>query len=419
MPTEHTTSNDARPLLLTLGLPTFGLAFAITVLTTYGPSIVLGLTHSAAKTGALIGGEGAFALVIPLISGGLSDRLKGASRFGKRMPFVLVGGPLAGGGLALLPFAPDYQLAGIFILAFFVGYYLYYPPYRAIYADLLPKRLLARAQSSQAVMRGAGLGIALIAGGTLLSAWKPLPFILGAAVLGVTTLPLRPIHRLTRTLPPTPHEEPASGNPVAELLLHNRSLQIFAAANAIWEYSFAGLKTFIVLYVVKGLGHSYSLASAVIAIVAVAYVIGAPIASRLAEHYGIVRVMEVAAAIYGALLTGSVLSTTITPMLVVLPLGAMAGSILMTLPQALAFTLAPDTNQGAAAGLVDFSRAIGVVLGPVLVGAAVSATSSSLSATHGYAAMWPMIGVPMLVSLALLHLLRDRVDPVPQHSAPA
>ena len=30
---------------------------------------------------------------------------------------------------------------------FFVGYYLYYPPYRAIYADLLPRRLLARGRS--------------------------------------------------------------------------------------------------------------------------------------------------------------------------------------------------------------------------------------------------------------------------------
>ena len=63
--------------------------------------------------------------------------------------------------------------------------------------------------------------------------------------------------------------------------------------------------------------------------------------------------------------------TTVGPMLINLPIGALAGAILMTLPQALAFTLAPDASQGAAAGLVDFSRGVGVVLGPVLVGAAV------------------------------------------------
>jgi MFS family permease len=418
LPGEHTTSHDARPLLLTLGLPTFGLAFAITVLTTYGPTVLFSLTHSAAKTGALIGGEGAFALVVPLISGGLSDRLKGGGRFGQRLPFVLVGAPLAAAGLVLLPFARSYQIAGVTILAFFIGYYLYYPPYRAMYADLLPKRLLARAQSSQAIMRGAGLGIALIAGGTLLSAWRPLPFVLGAAVLGLTTLPLRPVHRLSRTLPPPPAKESTAGNPVADLLLHNRSLQIFAVANAIWEYSFAGLKTFIVLYVTHGLGHSSSLASAVIAVVAVAYVIGAPIASRLAERFGIVRVMEFAAAGYGVILCLGLFATSITPMLIVLPVGAIAGSILMTLPQALAFTLAPDSAQGAAAGLVDFSRAIGVVLGPVLVGAAVSASSSTLTSTHGYAIMWPAIGAPIVISLFLLRLLRSRTEAI-EHAQPA
>jgi MFS family permease len=389
-------------------LPTFGLAFAITVLTTYGPSVLLALTHSPAKVGALIGGEGAFALAIPLISGALSDRMQGHGRLGPRLPFILVGAPLAGAGLVLLPFAPNYQLAGVFILAIFIGYYIYYPPYRALYADLLPKRLLPRAQSSQAVMRGAGLGLALITGGLLLSAWTPLPFVIGTATLGVSTLALRPVFQLLQEVPAKRSDDDEDVN-AGDLLLHHRGLQIFAVANAIWEYSFAGLKVFIVLYVTKGLGKSASMASAFIAVVAVAYVVGAPIASRLAERYGIVRVMEIAALVYGALLCFGIFPTSVTPMMIILPFGAIAGSILMTLPQALAFTVAPDTAQGAAAGLVDFSRGVGVVLGPVLVGASVTWSRSWLSATHGYAVMWLMIGAPILVSLVLLRLLRNHV----------
>jgi MFS family permease len=366
------------------------------------------LTHSPAKVGALIGGEGAFALAIPLISGALSDRLQGTGRLGPRLPFIMVGAPLAGAGLVLLPFAPNYQLAGLFILAFFIGYYIYYPPYRALYADLLPKRLLPRAQSSQAVMRGAGLGLALVTGGLLLSAWTPLPFVLGTATLGVSTLALKPIFRLQQEVPPKPADDDDDIN-VGDLLLHHRGLQIFAIANAIWEYSFAGLKVFIVLYVTKGLGKSTSMASAFIAVVAVAYVVGAPIASRLAERYGIVRVMETSALAYGALLCFGIFPTTVTPMMIVLPFGAIAGSILMTLPQALAFTIAPDTAQGAAAGLVDFSRGLGVVLGPVLVGASVTWARSWLSATHGYAIMWLMIGAPIVATLGLLRMLRGHV----------
>jgi maltose/moltooligosaccharide transporter len=402
LPTINSAPADVRSLLLVLGLPTFGLSFAITVLTTYGPVVLLQVAHSPAKVGALIGGEGAFALVVPLLAGSLSDRLPARTAAGKRVPFIMVGAPLVAAGLVLLPFAPTYRLAGVTVLAFFVGYYLYYPPYRAVYADLLPKRLFARAQSGQAIERGAGLGIALLAGGLLLGLWQPLQFIVGAGVLLLSTLALRPVLQLTPPDEPPDDTADVSTTSTRDLLFHNRDMQLFALANSLWEFSFAGLKTFIVLYVVRGLGRSPGLASAVIAVVAVAYVMGAPLAGRLAERFGIPRVMRWSALLYGVGLCWGVIPTTITPMLVIVPVSAIAGAILMTLPQALAFTVAPNSSQGAAAGLVDFSRGIGVVLGPVAVGAAVGASSAALSSTHGYAVMWPTIGVPILLSLFIL-----------------
>lgn len=415
LPTKDTSSQDARPFFRTIGLPTFGLAFAITVMTTYGPTVLTALKLSPTKVGALIGGEGAFALVVPLFAGALSDRLPPGTPFGQRMPFVIVGAPMAGFGLVFLAFAPDYQLAGLAILLFFVGYYLYYPPYRAIYADLLPKRLLARSQSSQAIFRGAGLGVAMVTGGLFLSLWTPLPFVLGAAVLGMTTMALKPVLGLQRDVGAVEEDDDGDDEQVSarDLFLHDRKMQIFAAANAMWEFSLAGLKIFIVLYITMGLGYSTSLASGMIAIVAVTYIIGAPIAGRAADRWGIVAVMSVSALIYGSLMSVAVFARTATPMLVLLPIGSLAGAVLLTLPQALAFTLAPDSAEGAAAGLVDFSRGIGVVLGPILVGAAIGACTHFwfLKHTHGYAIMWPVIGIPNLLSLILLRMLRQPTTP--------
>src|SRR5262249_60628420 len=110
------------------------------------------------------------------------DRLKG-SPSSRRLPFIVAGAPLVVAGLALLPFSDSLAAAAACILVFFVGYYLYYPPYRALYPDLLPQRLYARAQASQAVLRGAGLGAALIAGGVLLGLWRPLPFAIAAVTV--------------------------------------------------------------------------------------------------------------------------------------------------------------------------------------------------------------------------------------------
>ena len=90
-------------------------------------------------------------------------------------------------------------------------------------------------------------------------------------------------------------------------------MQAFAVANMLWEFSFAGLKVFIVLYITHGLGESSAVGSAFLALVALVYVIGAPIAGRLADRFGIVAVMTWAAAAYGATLCLGVLPTTATP----------------------------------------------------------------------------------------------------------
>ena len=49
----------------------------------------------------------------------------------------------------------------------------------------------------------------------------------------------------------------------------------------------------------------------------------------------------------------------------------------------------------------------GLVLGPVIVGAVVTGTADGwFAATNGYAAMWPVIGIPVLLSLPILSRLR-------------
>jgi MFS family permease len=247
--------------------------------------------------------------------------------------------------------------------------------------------------------------VALLAGGLLLGVWQPLPFLMGAGVLAATTLALLPIFRLEAKCGNTvlPYQ-PAS---LRALLRRNTGLRAFGVVNALWEFSFAGLKSFIVLYIVRGVGRSPAVASAVIAVVAIAYVVGAPLAGWLADRYSILRVLRVMSLVYGAGLVLGAFLHTLTPLLIGLPFVALAGAIVLTLPQALAFTLAPRGSEGAAAGLLDFSRGVGVVLGPVVVGAAIGIAGPLFESTHGYGVMWPVIGVPVLLAAFLLKPLEE------------
>jgi MFS family permease len=388
-----------------LALPTFALALGISILTTYAPLLLGEATSSAGAIGIAVGAEGAFALFLPLLIGSLSDRTR--SRLGRRIPYALIGVPLLVAPLVILPFAHGYAEAVALVSLFFVGYHIYYPPYQALFAELVPATHQGRAQGWQGVMRGLGLGVALVAGGLLLSVWTPLPFLLGAlaAVLATVVL-VREVGRKERTAPAPAAVAVEPGPGVFRLVRERADVRAFVAANALWELSFMGLKTFIVLFVVKGLGESVGTASAVMGVVAGAYVVAAFGAGRVADAVGIHRLMRISIWVYGVgLLVGAGLSS-LSSFLIGLPVIALAGAVVMTLPYGILAGMTPAGAEGALSGLFGFSRALGAVLGPIVVGVAIDVLAPVFPSTNGYGAMWVAIGAPILLSLPFLAALR-------------
>jgi MFS family permease len=196
-----------------------------------------------------------------------------------------------------------------------------------------------------------------------------------------------------------------------QLLRAHPELRGFMVANALWEFSFMGLKSFVVLYIVKCLGESVALASAVMGIVAASYVLAAAVSGHLADRVGLVRLLRWAIWVYGAgLLFAATVSST-GPLLVGLPFVALAGAVLMTLPYGLLMRLTPAGAEGAVSGLFNLSRAVGVILGPIVVGAAIDLGEPLFRSTHGYGAMWATIGVPIVLSLAFLASFERQAAP--------
>src|SRR5213596_27814 len=169
-----------RTLFWTLGLGAFGLAFSITTTAAYLPPLLRHFTDSGSLIGLILGAEGVFALALSPVIGPWSDTFH--TPLGRRRPFMLAAlGPL-GFCLLLLPFMPNLWTTTLIVLAFFFAYYVYEPPYRGLYTDLLPSSTYGRAQGIQHVMRGIALGTALVGGGFLLKAWHAAPFVLAALI---------------------------------------------------------------------------------------------------------------------------------------------------------------------------------------------------------------------------------------------
>ena len=179
---QRTLQRTELRILAILGVPTFALALAITTVSTYLPVLAEDFSDSTIVIGLLIGGEGLIALWLPLVVGSWSDRLR--TPLGSRLPFILAATPALVVALAVLGFVHSIAAAAIVVAVFFVGYFVAYEPYRALYPDLVDDEIAGRAQSSQAIFRGLGTFLALVGGGLLISISEPLPFIASALIVG-------------------------------------------------------------------------------------------------------------------------------------------------------------------------------------------------------------------------------------------
>src|SRR4051794_37061420 len=227
---------------------------------------------------------------------------------------------------------------------------LYFAPYMALYPDLVPAEERGRSQGSVGVWRELGLGGALVLGGLLLTVWRPLPFIVAAAVLLATTLAFALfVAPRGRGREDTRAGEEGSGGSARALLRDQPGVRRVLIANSLWETALNALRAFVVVFFTVGLGRSASFSSLMLGIVAVAAVVAAPLSGVLADRIGHLAVMRRALWVYAVAMVAPLLTQSLWIGVVVAP-GVVAAVIVMTLPYGLLMERLPETAHGAAAG---------------------------------------------------------------------
>jgi MFS family permease len=399
-----------RSLFWILGLGAFGLAFSITTTAAYLPPVLHQFTTSGALIGLVLGAEGVFALLLSPVIGPWSDSFH--TPMGRRRPFMLAAlGPM-GFCLLLMPFMPNLWTTTLIVLAFFFAYYVYEPPYRGLYPDLLPPSTYGRAQGIQHVLRGIALGAALVGGGFLLKVWHAAPFVLAAFITtGACAVPILFVREdggHGRVFEGVGAYVRQSWN----LLRAEAEVRRFLLANAAWEGTFAAARTFVVLYVLDGLHQSKSISSALLGAVATGYVIAALIAGRLGDRFGIARVIFFASFIYGGGYLVAGVATTWHDWYfgLIVPV-AVAGGTVMTLAWGLLFKLTPAEHRGAVSGLATTTKGLGLLLGAPVAGLAIDLARPYLQATNGYQILWPVCGIPVLAAIPLVYRLMKVEQP--------
>ena len=398
-----------RRLLWTLGLGAFGLAFSITTISVALPPLLHTFTTSGSLIGLVIGAEGFFALTLSPIVGPWSDSFH--TPLGRRRPFMLVAiGPMAF-CLLLIPFMPNLWTTALLVLAFYFAYYLYEPPYRGLYPDVLPPSAYGRAQGVQHVLRGIALGIALVGGNFLLKVWQPAPFLTAAfvttAACGLTILLVREDGGHGRVFEGFWAYIKQSWN----IFWQEGDVRRFLLANSAWEGTFAAARSFVILYVIDGLHESKTVSGEILAAVAVGYVIAAVFAGRLGDRFGLARVIFFASFIYGSgLLVGGLAERWHVWYFGLIVPVSIAGGTVMTLAWGLLYKIVPAEHRGAVSGLATTTKGIGLLIGAPVAGLAIDLARPHLHVTNGYQILWPVCALPILGAIPLLVRLMQVED---------
>jgi MFS family permease len=383
------------------------------MVSTYLSEVTRHYTHETIVIGVIIGSEGVMAWWVPLLAGASSDNLR--TRIGGRLPFVLAGVAPAAVALALIGFVGSLGVVAAVAAVFFGFYFVAYEPYRAMYPDLIDEQAIAgRAQSTQALARGLGTGLALLGGGLLLTVARPLPFVVSAAILAaaITAFVLLLLrHGL-------PEQQPGSGEgpltvarKLPKLIRENSALRAYLCANALWELTLAALKAFVVLYLTLGLKYKLTTSSLIIGGVALVILFGAAVSGKAGDRFGRLRVITIALWCYGAGFIVPIVTTSRPAIAASIPLIAIGGGTVMTLAYALLMPLMPEDEHGTLTGFYSLSRGIGIVAGPILAGVLIAVTAHGpFGTTHGFQAMWIVCAAGAFGSIPFVRRLRRSVD---------
>ena len=216
----------------------------------------LGLTGVA--VGSVMTIDNIFAIIFLPIFGVLSDKTN--SRYGRRMPYLLVGIPLSALAFILIPVMRG-TLITIMVTVIAMNFFMsiYRAPTVALMPDFTPRPLRSKANGIINFMGGIGSVMAFLIGGFLFDSNEFLPFAVGCTIMIITIIIMYlMVHEPKEIIDEKPAEDEvktAGGEKGKNLSLIFLLLAIF-----FWFTSFNAVETFFSTYgdVVLGIGNSQS-----------------------------------------------------------------------------------------------------------------------------------------------------------------
>jgi len=274
--------NVKQTILLSFGF--FGSTLVWSIYNAFVPQILDTFIASTFIIGLIMSIDNAFGVVLQPLFGKISDRTR--TRFGRRLPFLFIGMPICAVAFVFIPYMQNLWsiMAVVIIFTFVMG--MWRTPAVSLMPDLTPMPLQSKANGIVNLMGGIGAILAFLGGGLLFGLGGfPLPFLVGAAVLLAS---LAVVAVFVRE-PEIPYEDAETKADRKSLKLapdERKSFILLLLAIFFWFAGYNAVETFFTLYATNVLGIDPGLASMMISIFALSFVIFAVPMGAIGDKYG-------------------------------------------------------------------------------------------------------------------------------------
>lgn len=250
------------PKTLLLGFGFFAISVTWSVYNSFMPVILRNFIKSASIIGFIMTIDNWFGLFVQPGVGVLSDHIN--TRFGRRMPFILIGMPLAIIFIILLSMSGSLKTIIIFLVLTNLSMSIFRSPVIALMPDITYPENRSMANSIINFMGGIGSVIAYFVGSKLWDKDPRYPFFLAAFLMTMSLIILFSFIKENRdVLNYETSEEPKKQNFIQSFKNTGNKRNVFFLLGAIlfWFMGYNGIESFFSLYGKEYLGISVSAAT--------------------------------------------------------------------------------------------------------------------------------------------------------------
>ncbi|KYH35485.1 tetracycline resistance protein, class B [Clostridium tepidiprofundi DSM 19306] len=352
-----------------LGFGFFAISLTWTVYNAFVPLLLKRFITSAALIGFIMTFDNYFALIMQPAIGNWSDRIN--TKFGRRMPFVLIGMPLATIFIILMPNYSGLATLIIFLLFMNLSMSIFRAPVISLMPDITPKKDRSMANSIINFMGGIGAVAATLVGAILWSKNNKYPFYMAAVLMVLSLIVLFVFIKEKNDV--IDYEAINDGKKLnliedIGLLFKNRDAFLLLLAICSWFIAYQGVQSIFTLYAKSYIGVSEGTAAMTLTFFSVAFLLFAIPAGILGTKLG--KRKTILIGITGMVLVFILLSLTksITTIRMLFIVGGMFWSAVNINSYPFIADMAPDGNIGTYTGFYYFFSSVAAIVSPPLVG---------------------------------------------------